>query len=140
MGALECAEAGRLDEVHGGGAAARQDEAETPKAVELRRQARPHARRFPTCDSRSRLRDAPLAAINHITGDALEAEIASKLLVLPSMIGSSPSSYIMLKLMAIGRAPAALILAEPDAILSFGGSVGRKGVLGEHSVDRRQRP
>jgi predicted aconitase with swiveling domain len=60
--------------------------------------------------------------------------------VLPSMIGSSPSSYIMLKLMAIGRAPAALILAEPDAILSFGGNVGRKGVLGEHSVDRRQRP
>jgi predicted aconitase with swiveling domain len=54
------------------------------------------------------------------------AEIAGKLLVLPGMIGSSSSSYIMLELMAIGRAPAALILAEPDAILSLGVVVARE--------------
>jgi predicted aconitase with swiveling domain len=55
-----------------------------------------------------------------------QAEIAGKLLVLPGMIGSSSSSYIMLELMAIGRAPAALILAEPDAILSLGIVVARE--------------
>jgi uncharacterized protein len=55
-----------------------------------------------------------------------DAEIAGKLLVLPGMIGSSSSSYIMLELMAIGRAPAALILAEPDAILSLGVVVARE--------------
>jgi uncharacterized protein len=54
------------------------------------------------------------------------AEIAGRLLVLPGMIGSSSSSYIMLELMAIGRAPAALILAEPDAILSLGVVVARE--------------
>jgi predicted aconitase with swiveling domain len=55
-----------------------------------------------------------------------QTEIAGKLLVLPGMIGSSSSSYIMLELMAIGRAPAALILAEPDAILSLGVVVARE--------------
>ena len=46
--------------------------------------------------------------------------IAGTVLVLPGAIGSSSSSYIMLELMAIGKAPAALILPEPDAILSLG--------------------
>jgi predicted aconitase with swiveling domain len=54
------------------------------------------------------------------------AEIAGKILVLPGMIGSSSSSYIMLELMAIGRAPAALLLPEPDAILSLGIVVARE--------------
>ncbi|HEX3065910.1 MAG TPA: DUF126 domain-containing protein, partial [Dongiaceae bacterium] len=49
-----------------------------------------------------------------------DADIAGKILVLPGMIGSSSSSYIMLELMSIRRAPAALILAEPDAILGLG--------------------
>jgi hypothetical protein len=39
-----------------------------------------------------------------------------------------------------GDVPAALSLAEPDAILSFGGDLGRKVALGEHSVDARHRP
>src|SRR5215467_5168951 len=54
------------------------------------------------------------------------AEIAGKILVLPGMIGSSSSSYIMLELMAIGRAPAALVLAEPDAILGLGVVVAKE--------------
>ena len=55
-----------------------------------------------------------------------DAEIAGKILVLPGMIGSSSSSYIMLELMAIRRAPAALILVEPDAILGLGVVVARE--------------
>ena len=55
-----------------------------------------------------------------------DAEIAGRILVLPGMIGSSSSSYIMLELMAIRRAPAALVLAEPDAILGLGVVVARE--------------
>jgi predicted aconitase with swiveling domain len=55
-----------------------------------------------------------------------DQEIAGRILVLPGMIGSSSSSYIMLELMAIGRAPAALVLAEPDAILGLGVVVARE--------------
>jgi uncharacterized protein len=53
-------------------------------------------------------------------------EIGGKILVLPGMIGSSSSSYVMLELMAIGRAPAALVLTEPDAILALGVVVARE--------------
>jgi predicted aconitase with swiveling domain len=55
-----------------------------------------------------------------------DADIAGKILVLPGMIGSSSSSYIMLELMAIRRAPAALVLAEPDAILGLGVVVAKE--------------
>ena len=55
-----------------------------------------------------------------------DREVAGRILVLPGMIGSSSSSYIMLELMAIGRAPAALVLAEPDAILGLGVVVARE--------------
>jgi predicted aconitase with swiveling domain len=55
-----------------------------------------------------------------------DAEIAGKILVLPGMIGSSSSSYIMLELMAVRRAPAALVLAEPDAILGLGVVVAKE--------------
>ncbi len=55
-----------------------------------------------------------------------DAEIAGKILVLPGTIGSSSSSYIMLELMSIRRAPAALVLAEPDAILGLGVVVAKE--------------
>ena len=61
-------------------------------------------------------------------------EIGGKILVLPGMIGSSSSSYIMLELMAIGRAPAALVLAEPDAILALGVVVAREMAYGSIPV------
>jgi uncharacterized protein len=52
--------------------------------------------------------------------------VCGRILVLPGMIGSSSSSYILLELMSIGRAPAGLILAEPDAILGLGVVVARE--------------
>jgi uncharacterized protein len=55
-----------------------------------------------------------------------DREIGGKILILPGMVGSSSSSYIMLELMAIRRAPAALVLAEPDAILGLGVVVARE--------------
>ncbi|GIK99643.1 MAG: hypothetical protein BroJett029_38520 [Alphaproteobacteria bacterium] len=54
------------------------------------------------------------------------AVIGGSVLVLPGTIGSSSSSAVMLELMAGGRAPAALVLAEPDAILVLGVVVARE--------------
>jgi predicted aconitase with swiveling domain len=50
--------------------------------------------------------------------------IGGTILALPGTIGSSSSSAVMLELLAGGRAPAALLLAEPDAILTLGVVVG----------------
>jgi predicted aconitase with swiveling domain len=55
-----------------------------------------------------------------------QAELKDRVLVLPGMIGSSSSSYIMLELMAKRLAPAALVVAEPDAILGLGVVVARE--------------
>jgi len=52
--------------------------------------------------------------------------IAGTVLALAAMRGSSSSSAIMLELLARGIAPAALLLGEPDAILSLGVIVGRE--------------
>lgn len=46
--------------------------------------------------------------------------VKGTVLVLPGMIGSSSSSYVMAELMMDGNAPAALILPEADAILALG--------------------
>ena len=48
------------------------------------------------------------------------ANVKGTVLVLPGMIGSSSSSYVMAELMMDGNAPAALILPEADAILALG--------------------
>jgi uncharacterized protein len=48
------------------------------------------------------------------------ASVAGTILVLPGMIGSSSSSFVLAELMMDGNAPAALILPEPDAILPLG--------------------
>jgi predicted aconitase with swiveling domain len=47
-------------------------------------------------------------------------------LALAATRGSSSSSAIMLELLARGIAPAALLLATPDAILALGVIVGRE--------------
>jgi len=52
--------------------------------------------------------------------------IAGTVLALRQTRGSSSSSAVMLELMRGGLAPAALILAEVDAILSLGVVVGRE--------------
>jgi predicted aconitase with swiveling domain len=52
--------------------------------------------------------------------------IAGTVLALAATRGSSSSSAIMLELLARRIAPAALLLAEPDAILALGVIVGRE--------------
>jgi predicted aconitase with swiveling domain len=46
--------------------------------------------------------------------------VAGKILAAPGLIGSSSSSAVMLELLYIGKAPCALLLQEPDAILTLG--------------------
>lgn len=52
--------------------------------------------------------------------------IAGKVLFLPGTIGSSSASAVLLELVRGGRAPAALVLHEPDAILLLGLVVARE--------------
>lgn len=52
--------------------------------------------------------------------------IAGKILGLPGTIGSSSASSVLLELVRAGRAPAALLVAEPDAILLIGLIVARE--------------
>ena len=52
--------------------------------------------------------------------------IAGKVLALPGMIGSSSAAAVMLELVHTGRAPAALLMPEPDAILLLGIIVARE--------------
>jgi predicted aconitase with swiveling domain len=52
--------------------------------------------------------------------------LARKLLVLPATIGSSTPSAVLRELGHTGRAPAALVLHEPDAILLLGLIVARE--------------
>jgi predicted aconitase with swiveling domain len=47
-------------------------------------------------------------------------DIAGRVLMIPSTVGSSSASAILLELVHVGRAPAAIILHEPDAILLLG--------------------
>lgn len=48
------------------------------------------------------------------------AELSRRVLFLPGTIGSSSASAVLLELVRNGRAPAALVLHEPDAILLLG--------------------
>lgn len=52
--------------------------------------------------------------------------VTGRLLALPASIGSSSSSSVLLELIRGGRAPAALLLAEVDAILLLGAVVARE--------------
>lgn len=54
------------------------------------------------------------------------AEIAGTVLAIEATIGSSSSSAVMLELLRSGRAPAALLLGEVDAILTLGVVVARE--------------
>ena len=67
------------------------------------------------------------------TGDIIDARhpergknIAGKILALPGMIGSSSAAAVMLELVYAKRAPAALIMPAPDAILLLGLIVARE--------------
>lgn len=52
--------------------------------------------------------------------------IAGTILFLPGTIGSSSASAVLLELVHAGRAPAAIVLHEPDAILLLGLIVARE--------------
>lgn len=52
--------------------------------------------------------------------------IAGRVLFLPGTIGSSSASAVLLELVHNGNAPAAIVLAEPDAILLLGLIVARE--------------
>ena len=67
------------------------------------------------------------------TGDIIQVRhpqcgvnIAGAILALPATIGSSSSAAVILELIRIGKAPAALLLGEPDAILLIGCLVGNE--------------
>jgi uncharacterized protein len=52
--------------------------------------------------------------------------IAGTVLFLPGTIGSSSASAVLLELVSAGKAPTALVLNEPDAILLLGLVVARE--------------
>lgn len=52
--------------------------------------------------------------------------IAGTILILPGTIGSSSASSVLLELIRIGKAPAAILMPEPDAILLVALSVARE--------------
>jgi uncharacterized protein len=71
--------------------------------------------------------------VDPFTGDIIDARhpdrgqnITGKVLALPGTIGSSSASAVLLELVRTGRAPAAIILHEPDAILLLGVIVARE--------------
>ena len=67
------------------------------------------------------------------TGNIIDARhpergqnIAGKILALPGMIGSSSASAVMLELVHAKRAPAAVLMPAPDAILLLGMIIARE--------------
>ena len=52
--------------------------------------------------------------------------ISGKVLFVPETVGSSSAAAILLELVHAGRAPAAIVLHEPDAILLLGLIVGKE--------------
>jgi predicted aconitase with swiveling domain len=70
--------------------------------------------------------DPQTSVLTDPRGPASGAAIAGRVLVLAQTRGSSSSSAVLLELLRGGRAPAALVLAEVDAILIIGVLVARE--------------
>ncbi len=80
--------------------------------------------------------DAPLSlwgGLDPETGDIIDqrhpqwrANVTGRVLVMPVGKGSSSASSILLEATRLGTAPAAILLAEPDAILALGAAVARE--------------
>jgi predicted aconitase with swiveling domain len=80
--------------------------------------------------------DEPLSfwgGVDPLTGRIVDARhpqrglsIAGTVLALPAAHGSSSSSSVLLELVAQGKAPAAILLGEADAILALGAVVARE--------------
>lgn len=54
------------------------------------------------------------------------ANVAGRVLVMPSGRGSSSSSSVLAEAIRIGTAPAAIVLVEPDPIIALGSIVARE--------------
>jgi uncharacterized protein len=52
--------------------------------------------------------------------------LTDRVLVMPSGRGSSSSSYVLAEAIRAGRAPAAIVLREPDGIVALGSIVARE--------------
>lgn len=70
--------------------------------------------------------DPSTGRITQVRHPQCGASVAGRMLALPGTIGSSSSSAVMLELIRAGKAPAGLILVEPDAILLLGCIVARE--------------
>lgn len=80
--------------------------------------------------------DAPISfwgGVDPRSGEIIDARhpqrgrnVAGTVLALPGTIGSSSASAVLLELVHAGRAPAAILIAEPDAILLLGLVVARE--------------
>lgn len=80
--------------------------------------------------------DEPLSfwgGVDPATGDVIDvrhpqrgANVAGRVLVMPSGRGSSSSSSVLAESIRAGTAPAAIVLAEPDAILALGAILARE--------------
>lgn len=80
--------------------------------------------------------DAPISfwgGVDPATGNIIDVRhpqhgecVAGRLLMLPGAIGSSSSSSVLLELTRVGKAPAAILMVEPDAILLLGLVVARE--------------
>lgn len=66
------------------------------------------------------------AAIADVRHPEYGQSIAGRIVMIPSTIGSSSAAAVLLELVHAGRAPAAIILHQPDAILLLGLIVARE--------------
>jgi predicted aconitase with swiveling domain len=65
-------------------------------------------------------------AIVNFRHPQLGAVVSGRILVVPEPVGSSSSSAVLLELIRAGRAPAAIVLGRPDAILVVACLVARE--------------
>jgi predicted aconitase with swiveling domain len=70
--------------------------------------------------------DPKTAAIADPRHPEFGQSIADRVVLVPETIGSSSAAAILLELVHAGRAPAAIVLHEPDAILLLGLIVARE--------------
>ncbi len=70
--------------------------------------------------------DPATGVLTNPRGLAPGESVTGRILVLAATAGSSSSSAVMLELLANGRSPAALIMAQADAILVLGVIVARE--------------
>src|SRR5262245_59552014 len=80
--------------------------------------------------------DEPLSfwgGVDPATGEVIDvrhpqrgANVAGRILLMPSGRGSSSSSSVLAECVRAGTAPAAIVLAEPDPIIALGAIVARE--------------